>query len=72
MAVWTTANARAAMVGPVLVATMASRTRWFQASTTLSPASARAGATPTRAVSPTLNARTTARMTGTCGLSWPR
>src|SRR5512132_4092406 len=43
MAVCTTANARAAMLGPVLVATMASSTCWFQARTTLSPLPARAG-----------------------------
>src|SRR5215208_8025620 len=47
MAVRTTANARAAMVGPVLVAVMAFRTCWFQARTTLSPVAACAGATPT-------------------------
>ena len=65
MAVWTTANARAAMVGPVLVCLMAFTICWFQARTTLSPVAACAAATPTRAaVSPTLTTRSTARMMG--------
>src|SRR5215208_6287911 len=65
MAVWTTARARAAMVGPVLVATMASRTCWFQARTTLPSVAAPAGATPTRAaVTPTLTANSTAKIMG--------
>src|SRR5215217_774840 len=65
MALWTTAKARAAMVGAVLVSLMAFRTCWFQATTTLSPVAACAGAKPTRAaVSPTLTATSTARMMG--------
>ena len=54
MAVWTTAKARAAMVGAVLVALMVSSVSWFQARTTLSPVAARAGwGRPTVATRPT-------------------
>jgi hypothetical protein len=62
--VCTIASARAAIVGAVLVAAMVSSSCWFQASTTLSPVAARAGATPTRAASPTLATSSTTTMVG--------
>jgi hypothetical protein len=43
MAVWTTANARAAMVGAVLASLKVFSSCSFQARTTLSPLAARAG-----------------------------
>src|SRR5918995_2709495 len=66
MALWRTARARAAMVGPVLVAAMLSRSCWFQARTTLSPpVAAPAGARPARtAVNPTLQTRSRIRRIG--------
>ena len=70
MAVWTTANARAAMVGAVLVCWMLSRACWFQARTTLPPAAAPAGGTPAGAVSPMLKATSTTRMVASLRLSW--
>ena len=66
MAVWRTAKARAAIVGPVLVTAMLSKSCWFQAKTTLSPpVAAPAGAKPARpAVNPTLKMRSRTRMMG--------
>src|SRR5918993_1151809 len=65
MAVWTTARARTAMVGPSLVCWMVSRTCWFQPRTTLSRVAAPAGATPPgAAVNPTLTAKSTAKIMG--------
>src|SRR5215207_11435128 len=60
MALWTTAKARAATLGPVLVSLKVSSSCWFQASTTLSPLTAWAGwDRPTPATRP--RARTSTR-----------